>query len=329
MTDSGAFSAGRTASTQASNEDPAVGVRLGLIGVGRWGRNYVRTLAELEGLELARAASTNPDTRDLVPAGCEVSNDWREVATAVDLDGVIIATPPAHHAEMTRVAIGAGLSVLVEKPLALSASDARAVLEMARERSAWVLIDHTHLFHPAFERLVELAAAFGAVRGVRAEAGNRGPLRGDVPVLWDWGAHDVAMCLTLVPGEPRTVSSRSIERRRGAEGPGETIELRLELANGAPAQLSFSNLLSEKRRWFEVTCDQAVLRYDSLSPWPLVVLRSGEPAESSAPAGDLPLTRAVLAFAAGIRAKARDLTSLSLGVDVVSTLERAAVGAQA
>jgi predicted dehydrogenase len=289
----------------------------------------VRTVAELEEVELARAASTNPEAQNLVPAACEVSGDWRNVATAADLDGVIIATPPARHAEMTRVAIDAGLAVLVEKPLALSASDARCLLALARERNAWVLVDHTHLFHPAFERLAKLAAECGRVRRIRAEAGNRGPFREDVPVLWDWGAHDVAMCLSLVPGEPRSVSSRFLERRTSAEGQGETLELTLELANGAPAELRLSNLFGEKRRWFEVTCDQAVLRYDPLSPSPLVVIRSGEPIESSAPTGALPLTRAVLAFVAGIRSEARDFASLSLGVDVVSTLERAAVRAEA
>src|SRR5229473_890850 len=105
----------------------ATPVRLGLIGAGRWGRNYLRTIAATPGVRLARLASRNPDSVRLAPADCAVTPDWRDLLDRNALDGVIIATPAALHAEMALAAMDAGLPVLVEKPLTMDIAQARAL----------------------------------------------------------------------------------------------------------------------------------------------------------------------------------------------------------
>ena len=132
-------------------------VRLGLVGAGRWGRSFLLTVPTVAGARLSRIASGNPETRGLVPRGCVVVPDWREVACARDLDGVIIATPPRLHAEMARAALAAGLAVLVEKPLTMDSGEARGLLGLASELGGLVLVDHTHLFHPGYGVLKERA----------------------------------------------------------------------------------------------------------------------------------------------------------------------------
>ena len=54
-------------------------LRLGLIGAGPWGRNYIRTLKGLDGVRLSRLASRNPDSAGLVGPDCTISEDWRDV----------------------------------------------------------------------------------------------------------------------------------------------------------------------------------------------------------------------------------------------------------
>src|SRR6185295_8261844 len=120
---------------------------------GRWGRNYIKTIAALDDMRLTRLASRNPASRRLVGPRCEISADWRRCMGAGDLDGIIIATPPSLHAEMTIAAVAAGIPVLVEKPLTLGLSEASALRNEVRARSGLVMVDHTHLFHPAFVEL--------------------------------------------------------------------------------------------------------------------------------------------------------------------------------
>ena len=293
----------------------AAPLRLGLAGAGRWGRNYIRTIAGLGELRLTRIASRNPQTAALAPADCRVVKDWRELIDASAIDGVIVATPPASHAEIARAAILAGIAVLVEKPLALCAADARAIRDLAVERRVLVLVGHTHLFSPAFRALKKLVARYGGVREIHGEAGNQGPYRRDVSVLWDWGPHDVAMCLDLMQQTPASAACAVRERSERDGGAAETVSIALSFPCGVPARILLSNSI-EKTRRFRVRCAAAEIVYDDLSPHKLLV--DGAPVTLES---DLPLTVAVREFAAAIAAGGTDHGSLNLGVSVVEVLE--------
>ena len=290
-------------------------LRLGLAGAGRWGRNYIRTIAGLPALRLARVASGNPDTAALLPAGCQLVGSWRELIDPSALDGVIIATPPASHAEIARAAILAGVPVLIEKPLALSAAEARAVRDLAMERHVFALVEHTHLFSPAFRVLKGLVERHGGVREIRSEASNHGPYRRDVSVLWDWGPHDVAMCLDLLREVPASVVCAAHDKSPGDEGVAETVTIALSFPSGVSAEIVLSNR-QDKRRRFSVRCADAEVVYDDLSAQKLSLDGSPVPVPS-----ELPLTVAVREFAAAILAGAEHPGSLDLGVRVVEVLE--------
>jgi predicted dehydrogenase len=281
-------------------------LRLGLAGAGRWGRNYIRTIAGLGGLRLARIASRNPQTGALAPPDCRIVSDWRELIDASAIDGIVIATPPASHAEIARAAILKGIPVLIEKPLALSASDARAIRDLAVERRVYALVEHTHLFSPAFRALKKLAARHGGVREIHSEAGNQGPYRRDVPVLWDWGPHDVAMCLDLMQEAPAAAACTV---------KAETVSIALSFPSGVPARILLSNSIDKTRR-FRVRCAAAEIVYDDLAPDKLRLDGAPVAVES-----DLPLTVAVREFAAAIAAGGADRSSLDLGVSVVEVLQ--------
>lgn len=301
-------------------------INLGLIGAGRWGRNYIKTLAALDGVRLARLASRNPERAALVDPVCVISADWRTLIDAGDLDGIIIATPPAEHVAMTAAAVAARIPVLVEKPLAMAIAEARQLLEQSRALRSLVMVEHTHLFHPAFEELCRQREGLGAICTIRGEAGNHGPYRTDVPVLWDWGPHDVAMCIAVTGGVPRVRSAVCDERREVGGGIGESIRLNLEWAGGVCADIRLSNIADRQRR-FTVFCERGVLVYDDLAQHKLVI----HPVQNGVmqPKGvgravpvvtEFPLTRAVRAFVAAIVAGDSAHPSLALGVDVVGVL---------
>lgn len=306
----------------------AAPVRLGLIGAGRWGRNYIRTITGLDGLRLTAVASRNPGTASLVPDGCAVSPDWRELVTGKKIDGVVIATPPRQHAEMVRAAIDAKLPALVEKPLTLDLAEALALRDAAVSSGGFFMVGHTHLFHPAYRALKALAPELGPVRALRGEAGNFGPYRPDTPVLWDWGPHDVALCLDLMGKMPEEARSRVAERRTVEGGVGEIVEMSLTFPGGVGAELRFGTLMP-RRRWFAAHFDKGVLVYDDLAPAKLT--RHAPTSSYAAPTGsgipveipdELPLTNVVKAFAAAIRSGKRDPEPMHFGVRVVEVLAR-------
>ena len=288
----------------------------GLIGAGRWGRVYIRTLGNLDGVRLARVASSNAQTAGLVD--CPVTPDWREVAEDSGLDGVIIATPPALHAEMTRVAVAQGLPVLVEKPLTLDEGEARELDSFVHDAGGFVLVDHVHLFHPAWRALKERLAGLGPICSIRTASGGPGPKRDDASVLWDWGSHDVAMCLDLMGNLPENAAARRLEVRNG----GEAVSLRLDFPGGVRADVEISNIMEQKTRLFSVETDRGTLIYDGKGPSPLVLRLDGQGDEAIEVAAVPALECAVGAFADAVQNKSADTASLRLGADTVTVLAR-------
>ncbi len=295
-------------------------LRLGLIGAGRWGRVYIRTIERLDGFSLVRLASSNPESQALVHKDCHISEDWQDITAADDLDGVIIAAPPAFHAEMTLAAIATSNPVLVEKPLTLDFAEAEALLHSAEQQRAIVHVDHTHLYHPAFRALKTVGKALGPVQAIDGLAGGWGPFRKDSSILWDRGSHDVAMCIDILGQEPDSASARINEIQFTEDGLGEAISASLTFASGAQANLEFSNLLREKKRIFTVQHEEETLIYNDVSSVALSrQLKTGQ-VEAINVLKMQPLDQVLIDFGAAIKKDKPDLDGLRLGVQVVEVL---------
>lgn len=290
-------------------------VRLALVGAGRWGRVYLRTLAALDGIALVGVASANPATAALVSPGCRLFPHWRDLLAAGGFDGLIIATPPATHAEIAEAALRDGVALLVEKPLTLDLDSAEALRRLAAAAPVLVQVGHVHLASPAWRELKRRVDTLGPVRAIRAVAGNHGPYRDDAAVLWDWGPHDLSMCLDLMGVPPDRVAARVAARRRVDAGWAERLELRLGFG-AVEAAITLGTDMDKTRR-FEVVCARGSLVYDDLAPAKLTL-----DGVAVAIAADPPLSVQVQDFAAALRAGSRDRSGLDLGVAVVDLLQR-------
>ncbi len=302
-------------------------VRLALIGAGRWGRNYIRTIACLPGAALVRLASANPDSRTLVPPDCVVDTDWRAVIAAPEVEAVIVSTPPASHAEITMASIAAGKAVLVEKPLTLDVAEAETIAQAAQDAGVMVWVEHTQLFNPAWTGLKAALASIGPILAVRSEAGNHGPYRkGGVPMLWDWGAHDIAQIIDLMGRDPDSVSTAWTARGEKEGGDAGDVTLTLQFGS-VEARTRLCNTMDKCRR-LAVHGERGVLLFDDVAvnkltrhppspdfPWPAGI---GEPL---AVEPEMPLARAVRLFAQAVRAPASGPSPLDLGLRVVRVLE--------
>ncbi len=298
-----------------------------MIGAGKWSHAYIRTLASIEGMNLVRIARKRNERDDLPPNEAEITTDWKAVAMARDLDGVIIATPPVTHGVMAIEAMKCGLPVLVEKPVTLDIREARAVLSVAESEKAIIRVDHTHLYSAAYRKMKEIAPSLGSPLKISSYAG-KAVIRRELSVLWDWGPHDIAMCLDLLGEMPKRREGRVVERKHLAEGTGETIEISLTFpGSGSDATIRLSTLVADRVRRFMIHGRGGLLLYDDLAPHKLIRPGSFHDIKSDPSIGDPvaidgepPLAVAVKEFGQAIRSADRDLSSLRLGVSVVEVL---------
>src|SRR5690625_1290120 len=122
--------------------------RLGLVGLG-WigamrmravaGRTEVVALCDTSEERLAEAGAAHPDAERFLEYG-----GLLEAAERLRLDGVVIATPNALHAGQTLAALRAGLAVFCQKPLALNAAEARAMVDAARSADRLLDVDYSY-----------------------------------------------------------------------------------------------------------------------------------------------------------------------------------------
>lgn len=288
-------------------------LRLGLVGAGAWGRNYVIAISHVDGVGLARIASRNPASADLVDEAGAVHAEWRDMLAAGDLDGVIIASPPASHAEIALAALERGCAVLVEKPLTLDLDEAAKVRDRARALGAVAQVDHIDLANPAWRALKARLPEIGVPRRLLGTWANKGPLRPDVSGLWDYGAHAIAVCLDLVGGEPDTVAARYLAR----EGAAVLVEARLAWGDETSAELRIGNAAQAKARNLTVEGATGRMRYDDLAGERALLDDAPVPYRAQAP-----LEAVVERFAAAIREGGPECADLDLGVRVVATLGR-------
>nr|MCU0493130.1 Gfo/Idh/MocA family oxidoreductase [Chloroflexaceae bacterium] len=113
-------------------------------------------------------------------------DDYRAMLAQVQPDLVSIVTPVATHAPMTLAALEAGCHVLCEKPTALNAAEARAMLEQAEAGGRIHMIDHELRFNPTRARIAALLAEGYLGRVYYVQIRNVSGMRADWQRPWDW-----------------------------------------------------------------------------------------------------------------------------------------------
>jgi predicted dehydrogenase len=155
-------------------------VRVGLVGCGRIARVHLAYLRSLAEVELAGVSDSSAEAREAfaretgLPAYATVA----ELIEACRPGVVHVLTPPRTHAALAIEVLGAGVNVLIEKPMALTRAEADRVIDAARARGCWVSVDHNRWFDPVVQEAAALlrSGRLGRLTGVEifqgAEAGE-------------------------------------------------------------------------------------------------------------------------------------------------------------
>lgn len=181
-------------------------VKVAVIGCGHWGKNLVRNFAELNGL----GAVVDPNT-DLAEKFSQEYGvpalSFDEAISDDDIDGVVIAAPAELHAELARKAFAAQKHVYVEKPIALTMEDGRAMKADADAANKILMVGHLLQYHPAFVALRNFVhgGGLGKLRYAYSHRLSLGKFRVEENAFWSFAPHDLSMLLALFQTAPDSV----------------------------------------------------------------------------------------------------------------------------
>ena len=147
-------------------------VRWGILGPGTIARTFAAALQHSRGAELVAVASRNPSAPGLADSfpGVRILNGYQALLDDREVEAIYIATPHPGHAEWAIRAAEAGKHVLCEKPLAVSAAEAEAMIHAARKGGTFLGEAFMYRLHPQTAKLVALVkdGTIGEVRGIDA-----------------------------------------------------------------------------------------------------------------------------------------------------------------
>jgi predicted dehydrogenase len=164
-------------------------VKIGFIGTGFARRVQIPSFLACEGAEIVSVASFRLENAEATAREFNIPNftdDWQDTVSRKDVDLICVTTPPDTHFEMTMRALELGKHVLCEKPMAMNAAEAQAMLDAAQAENVLALIDHELRFQKGRQKAFEILRS-GEIGKIRhAKYNFRNSSRGDENLPWTW-----------------------------------------------------------------------------------------------------------------------------------------------
>ena len=246
----------RAGGVERTNHHMPVPLRIGIAGVGHFGRYHALKVAASE--RAALAGVFDPDAERARTVG------WEAGAPALDFpallaasDALVIAAPAEAHHALAVEALRAGKHVLVEKPIAATLAQADELAALAAERNLVLQVGHLERFSAAFAAMEGRLGAPLYIEATRiAPFKQRGT---DVSVILDLMIHDLDLILSLVASE---IDSVDAVGAAVASEHADMANARIRFANGAVATITASRVAMRTERRMRVFAQDGYLAVD-------------------------------------------------------------------
>jgi predicted dehydrogenase len=226
---------------------------VGVIGAGSIGRMHIRAFRDL-GARVVAVSSRRAEQADLVAReeGCAATTDAEELASRPDIDLVSITTSSGSHARLALAAIAAGKHVVIEKPMAMNAADARRIIDAANARGVLLSVISQRRFEPVHQivkatidrgelgrlLLVEARCPYYRSQEYYDSADWRGTIAEDGGALMNQSIHSVDLMLWLA-GPAREVVGRTATQTHRMEAEDLALAI-VRFASGALGTITAS-----------------------------------------------------------------------------------------
>jgi predicted dehydrogenase len=327
-----------------SEDRPKSSLTCGVVGLGYWGPNLLRVLADMPDAEVKWICDLDAQRLDRFGRrypGSARTTDVNLLLEDPEVDAILIATPVFTHFDLASKSLRAGKHTFVEKPLASSSEEASQLLRLARAEGRTLMCGHTFVYSPPVRAVKGLldAKELGEIFFITSSRVNLGLHQPDVSVIWDLGPHDFSILLHWLGEMPSTV--RAVGRDSIVPGIPDVAFVTLTYETGMVANVELSWLAPSKLRRTVVVGSQKMVVYDDGAPEPVRIFDHGvvykDPEtfgehQLSYRTGDIlspkldshePLTAELRDFADAIRSGGDTVASPAMARDVVRLAEAA------
>jgi predicted dehydrogenase len=167
-------------------------LRVGVVGAGVMGSNHARVLAGLPGISLTGVVDPLEAHRTRVSQFTDCPTfETLEQLLAEGVDAVTVAAPTHLHHEIALACIARRIHVMVEKPIASSVAEGRAIVDAARRAGVTLMVGHVERFNPAVAAIKQALAGEDILSIAITRVGPFPPRMSNVGVVIDLAVHDI------------------------------------------------------------------------------------------------------------------------------------------
>jgi len=233
-------------------------VRVGVVGVGIWGRMHIRAYLQHASAELVGICDRDAERAAETAREFGIGRHFTDVDAllAEGLDGISVATPDAAHADIAIRAASKGVHVLVEKPLATLIEDCKRMIAAAHAQGVYLMVDWHNRWNPPFYRaweairngeLGEISYIYYRLSDTIYVPTKMLPWAAESSVMHFLGSHSLDTTCWLIGSKPTRIICRRKEGILAAQGiPTADMYLTIvDFANGATAVIENSWVLPQ------------------------------------------------------------------------------------
>ncbi len=141
-------------------------VRIGVVGLGRFGRLHALTLAGLAEAELVAVVARRQESLDAVALEIPGVRGWTKLSQAIeesDAEAWVVACSTSSHVPVAKTLLESGKTVLLEKPISDDLVEAASLASLVRPDSSNLMMGHIVLFNSEFQQLCSVASQHGSI----------------------------------------------------------------------------------------------------------------------------------------------------------------------
>lgn len=251
-------------------------LKVGVFGVGHLGKFHLNNWKQIPTVELVGFFDPNNEQAAEVEKTYGIKRFMDEAELIAAVDAIDVVTPTHLHFAVCEMAIKMGKHVFVEKPMANTIEEGKAIMHMVKEANVKLQVGHVERFNPAFIALKNetLKPLFIEVHRL-AQFNPRGT---EVSVILDLMIHDIDIILSIVKSDVKNISASGVAVLTDTP---DIANVRIEFNNGCVANLTSSRISMKKMRKIRLFQKDAYIGIDFLEK-NTEIIKLKQPEESDA-----------------------------------------------
>lgn len=260
-------------------------LKIGLFGVGHLGKFHLNNWLQISRASVVGFFDPNDAMADEVVKQYQITRYTDAEKLMEDSDAIDIVAPTNLHFDLAAKALRLQKHVFVEKPLAATMEEARALVKLAKEARVKVQVGHVERFNPAYLTAMQYAQQPMFVEVHRLAQFN--PRGTEVSVILDLMIHDIDILLSLVKSPVKNIYASGVAVMTDTP---DIANVRIEFNNGCVANLTSSRISMKKMRKIRLFQKDAYIGIDLLAR-KTEIIKLKEPADTDVFSFDLETPR--------------------------------------